>query len=559
MTTSVPPLSPKAGQAEQPPRLSEPTPRRYTVASFDNLVVLANYEERLREARRMVWRDRGEPAVEVHDLWECLEHGTRGGLRAGALAFAIRSGVNLILLLTRIRSVPRKTRISLVKHALFGQDSFRLGTMLGSFVAIYRILLNAFPLLFPADVSMSLNLRNLTKKLCSSSDFDAADSAVDDSSPLMYDSPIEITPAKEKGKVRLSFVAQAHQTWLSRRSARWHSIVAGAVAGGIAISLENPSRRKVIAQQLFVRGLQGSYNAYSEKRGFRVPHGDVLVFALACAQIMYGFIMRPDTISKSYATWINTAGHIPKESVSINRAMVRTHTFDMEDFERIIARPDLHPANLSVLDVWRTTQPPYGPCAASHPHIASCALSPIDRFFAVFRWTLPIYGALHVVPMLLFKREAVVCAPKAMALRASWGTLRSASFLGAFNAIYQGYYCASQNSHRALVGRKHVPAWLLAALVSKASFWLGGLLAGLSVLIEAKHRRGELAMYVLPKGLESAWIAARGKGLVFRTGKHGNALFTAVGMGMVMSTYQNDPQHLSGFVRRMLYQFIGPN
>jgi hypothetical protein len=101
----------------------------------------------------MVWRDRGEPAVEVHDLWECLEHGTRGGLRtffvpilaheyyrditvvlfsgAGALAFAIRSGVNLILLLTRIRNVPRKTRISLVKHALFGQDSFRLGTMLG--------------------------------------------------------------------------------------------------------------------------------------------------------------------------------------------------------------------------------------------------------------------------------------------------------------------------------------------------------------------------------------------------------------------------------------------
>lgn len=97
------------------------------MASFDNLVVLANYEEHLREARRMVWRDRGEPAVEIHDLWECLEHGVRGGLRtfqplmffscpemnapfftgAGTLAFTIRSGVNLILLLARIRKVPR--------------------------------------------------------------------------------------------------------------------------------------------------------------------------------------------------------------------------------------------------------------------------------------------------------------------------------------------------------------------------------------------------------------------------------------------------------------------
>ena len=42
--------------------------------------------------------------------------------------------------------------------------------------------------------------------------------------------------------------------------------------------------------------------------------------------------------------------------------------------------------------------------------------------------------------------------------------------------------------------------------------------------MEEKRRRGELAMYVLPKGLESAWIMARGKGLVFRTGQYGEAL-----------------------------------
>ena len=70
---------------EQPTRPGLP-PRRLTLASFDNLVVLANYEEHLREARKMVWRDRGEPAVEVHDLWECLEHGLRGGLRAFAFS-----------------------------------------------------------------------------------------------------------------------------------------------------------------------------------------------------------------------------------------------------------------------------------------------------------------------------------------------------------------------------------------------------------------------------------------------------------------------------------------
>ena len=147
------------------------TPRR-AIASFDNLVVLANYEEHLREARKIVWRDRGEPAVDIRDIRECLVHGARGGLRtsqvlhhssikhplfgrhhagASAIAFAIRSGVNLVLLLARIKHLPRfghtplfarvetcslwylirQKRLSLIRHALFGSDSFRAAAMLG--------------------------------------------------------------------------------------------------------------------------------------------------------------------------------------------------------------------------------------------------------------------------------------------------------------------------------------------------------------------------------------------------------------------------------------------
>ena len=50
-----------------------------------NLVVLANYQEALRDARKMVWRDRGEPAAELHTLEECLRHAARGGLRKWTL------------------------------------------------------------------------------------------------------------------------------------------------------------------------------------------------------------------------------------------------------------------------------------------------------------------------------------------------------------------------------------------------------------------------------------------------------------------------------------------
>src|ERR1700722_5365289 len=85
--TPIPPL-PGTDDSERGPSLlrEQPTrpglpPRRLTLASFDNLVVLANYDEHLREARRMVWRDRGEPAIDIHDIHECLVHGARGALR----------------------------------------------------------------------------------------------------------------------------------------------------------------------------------------------------------------------------------------------------------------------------------------------------------------------------------------------------------------------------------------------------------------------------------------------------------------------------------------------
>ena len=154
---------------------------------------------------------------------------------------------------------------------------------------------------------------------------------------------------------------------------------------------------------------------------------------------------------------INTAGQIPTEMVSLNRDIVRTHTFNPMDLDHILSRPvclclypflieyadvsrdkDLHPANVSALEAWRAAPQPYGPCAGSHPHVLSCAFVPIERFFTVFRWTLPIYGALHVVPMLLFKRKAVAHAPGPMLLRAGFGSTRSAAFLATFVAIYQG-------------------------------------------------------------------------------------------------------------------------
>ena len=52
---------------------------------------------------------------------------------------------------------------------------------------------------------------------------------------------------------RLSMSAQAHQVWIRKKTRRWYSVLAGALAGGLAILCEKKGRRTGIAQQMFVR------------------------------------------------------------------------------------------------------------------------------------------------------------------------------------------------------------------------------------------------------------------------------------------------------------------
>ncbi len=193
-------------------------------------------------------------------------------------------------------------------------------------MALYRIILNSLPIIFPANLTLRENVRNLFASLFSTQD-EQDDFVLDDSpvsslapSPLPRPSlQLHISPG-DRHEARLSSSAQVHQIWVRRKTRRWHSVLAGAIAGVIAISFEKRSRRDVIAQQLFVRyvsippstdsgtllfdsGLQGSYNAYSEKRGFRIPHGDVLVFSLAYEPVLLSTALSSDVrkgVGKSY-------------------------------------------------------------------------------------------------------------------------------------------------------------------------------------------------------------------------------------------------------------------
>lgn len=77
------------------------------------------------------------------------------------------------------------------------------------------------------------------------------------------------------------------------------------------------------------------------------------------------------------------------------------------------------------------------PCAVTHPWTDSCVKCQIQRFVRTFRFMLPVYSALHLIPMLVLRRHHFTKDPVRMLLRVATGIGRSCSFLALFVVINQ--------------------------------------------------------------------------------------------------------------------------
>lgn len=136
-------------------------------------------------------------------------------------------------------------------------------------------------------------------------------------------------------------------------------------------------------------------------------------------------------------------------------------------------------------------------------------------------------------------------SPSTYLYRSAFNTLRSCSFLATFVVLFQGLVCFRQHVYAALVAAR-VPSWLLAIAQHRIYYWFCGYVLSflfqrdfaasphsstltrfpphptrpnsfstcLALFIEDPKRRRELAMYVLPRGLECMWSTLRQKSYV---------------------------------------------
>lgn len=125
------------------------------------------------------------------------------------------------------------------------------------FVSTYKFVLNSLPILLPEPKPPRAIPRHHRSRSQFRSDhstsLDAPGSAFADEEEDVDDLEAQERARNRSRHARLSMSAQAHQVWMRKKTRRWYSILAGALAGGVAILCEDKKRRTGIAQQMFVR------------------------------------------------------------------------------------------------------------------------------------------------------------------------------------------------------------------------------------------------------------------------------------------------------------------
>ncbi|PKU81903.1 B3 domain-containing protein [Dendrobium catenatum] len=244
--------------------------------------------------------------------------------------------------------------------------------------------------------------------------------------------------------------------------------------------------------------LKCTYNSAKSKNKFHLwgshwKHGDSLLFSLVSAQVMYAFVMRPESLPKAYQDFIQKTGPVEESVYKAVRDTCRGSPVDVISLSAYLS--NIKGSNNLNL----TEYPSIIPCSIIHPNSDSCIAHNAAAASLTFRKTFPLYFSLTFVPFVVLRlQKEVVRTEKLVFLKApmqtSWiavlGAVRSTSFLSAFVALFQAVICL----HRKVATKDH-----------KLVYWIAGAFAGLSVLLEKKGRRSELALYVLPRAGDSLW------------------------------------------------------
>ncbi|KAF8898735.1 hypothetical protein BD779DRAFT_1431020 [Infundibulicybe gibba] len=309
------------------------------------------------------------------------------------------------------------------------------------------------------------------------------------------------------------------------------------------------------------------------KRQYVTSKIDAFIFWVCSARIMWCFFYEPQRLPRSYVTWIGTLANLDQRVIRAlqlireNRwSYISGSAADSELLSKYATElghpaswgdPRILPSHGSASNpIWKSlgvsNRGSIGglPCEIVHGQVGeslglvgSCTANSGLRGLKAFMEAVAIYLPAHFIPILLTRPGSLLQPQRTLSTLIS--TLRSATFLSTFVASYWYTVCIT----RTLVFARLFP------FISH-DFWdgpygcvlAGCLICGSSIWIENGRRRGEMALYVLPRAvracLPDTWV------------KRGNRSFRileriafVLSISSLLTTGMHEPDALRGLSR----------
>jgi len=356
--------------------------------------------------------------------------------------------------------------------------------------------------------------------------------------------------------------------WLKRDDAS--TVLAAGGLASLSILFHSHDSHRTLSLYVLARVVQCWYN-YQKRQGrwhlwgSDWKHGDTLLFSLCTAQVMYAYVMRPETLPAAYWKFIVDTGPIPIPILDASRANCRGLPIQIPAVQACINKvatekvKQLAKQGAQVAygegGVERVLRPlaeyAYGkgaspalppslPCAILHSHNPYCTVQWLETFINGVKRVAPVYTSITFVPMVVLRFWTLVKHPVESILKGLWSVSRSTMFLSSFVTLYMFLICARQR---------------ITIYDHRAVYWLAGFISSWTILFEQKSRRSELALYVLPRAIDS-WVMTMQDRKLLANIPHGEKGLFALGMAALMYYREFHPECMSPLLRRLLNFFV---
>lgn len=330
----------------------------------------------------------------------------------------------------------------------------------------------------------------------------------------------------------------------------WYSsAIGGTAAGALCFHWMDASWHRTLALYSATRAAQCFYN-FSKTRGYfhfwgsSWPHGDSLLFAVSSAQIMYSYVMRPQALPAAYYHFIRKQGPLAEVVLQSVRDACRgnaVNTVGLFDYVEKTAGAGAVDEVKRALARDATTIPTRALYATAKSPLESAA----KAFANVFRQIIGVYFSLALAPQVVLQFQRFIKTPGQTVWHAVLSAIQSSIFLATFCGGYQFLIVVVQRPLLAWLGKSDHKLW----------YWLAGLVASSSILIERKSRRSELALYAFPRAADALYSVLMERRLVTSV-PQGEMLLFAMSMGVLTFFLEHDPSCLSPAVVSVLGRFL---